>query len=439
MTQSDIVISSSDSERLQSKAANGIRRLGVSPGARVLFCVESSANLLFAIGGALRSGVVPVVVNPQLLISERTPIVENSESVAIIDSPKKLAELFSGGTDEISMFPLTRPMLYTSGTSGTPKGVVSPLLDEADAKKLWSEEIEQWSFCAEDVHLVCSPLYHSAPIRLSLSTLLAGGSIVVPGKFKADEIVKSIKETQPTTTFCTPTHLQRLVESGHIGELGSLRLVLHAGSKCEDKLKRIVINEIGINKVWEFYGSTEGQFSVCSSTEWLDRPGTVGKARSNRKILVGQDEVIWSSCPSYARWEYWNDKPKTLEAWDGDFFTVGDLGYLDDDGYLYLRGRRDDLVVSGGVNIYPVEIEFVLQNLSGIADVVVFGVEDERWGQKLCAAIVGSVSQQQIEVFVQANLAPFKRPKEYFFVSNIPRTALDKLRRSRMAVDLGIE
>ena len=286
MTQSDIVISSSDSERLQSKAANGIRRLGVSPGARVLFCVESSANLLFAIGGALRSGVVPVVVNPQLLISERTPIVENSESVAIIDSPKKLAELFSGGTDEISMFPLTRPMLYTSGTSGTPKGVVSPLLDEADAKKLWSEEIEQWSFCAEDVHLVCSPLYHSAPIRLSLSTLLAGGSIVVPGKFKADEIAKSIKETQPTTTFCTPTHLQRLVESGHIGELGSLRLVLHAGSKCEDRLKRIVINEIGINKVWEFYGSTEGQFSVCSSTEWLEKPGTVGKAKKNRKIEV---------------------------------------------------------------------------------------------------------------------------------------------------------
>lgn len=439
MTQSDIVISSSDSERFQSKAANGIRRLGVSPGARVLFCVESSASLLFAIGGALRSGIVPVVINPQLLISERTPIVENSDSVAIIDSPKKLADLFCGGADEISMFPLTRPMLYTSGTSGTPKGVVSPLLDEADAKKLWSEEIEQWSFCAKDVHLVCSPLYHSAPIRLSLSTLLAGGSIVVPGKFKADQIVKSIRDTRPTTTFCTPTHLQRLVESGHIGELGSLRLVLHAGSKCEDKLKRIVINEIGVSKVWEFYGSTEGQFSVCSSTEWLDRPGTVGKARSNRKILVGKDEVIWSSCPSYSRWEYWNDLPKTLEAWNGDSFTVGDLGYLDDDGYLYLRGRRDDLVVSGGVNIYPVEIEFVLQNLSGIEDVVVFGVKDERWGQKLCAAIVGSVSQQQIDIFVKENLAPFKRPKEYFFVNNIPRTALDKLRRSRMAVDLGIE
>ncbi len=439
MTQSDIVISSSDSERFQSKAANGIRRLGVSPGARVLFCVESSASLLFAIGGALRSGIVPVVINPQLLISERTPIVENSDSVAIIDSPKKLADLFCGGADEISMFPLTRPMLYTSGTSGTPKGVLSPLLDEADAKKLWSEEIEQWSFCAKDVHLVCSPLYHSAPIRLSLSTLLAGGSIVVPGKFRADQIVKLIRDTRPTTTFCTPTHLQRLVESGHIGELGSLRLVLHAGSKCEDKLKRIVINEIGVNKVWEFYGSTEGQFSVCSSTEWLDRPGTVGKARSNRKILVSKDEVIWSSCPSYARWKYWNDIPKTLEAWNGDFFTVGDLGYLDDDGYLYLRGRRDDLVVSGGVNIYPVEIELVLQNMSGIEDVVVFGVEDERWGQKLCAAIVGSVSQQQIDIFVQENLAPFKRPKKYFFVNNIPRTALDKLRRSRMAVDLGIE
>ena len=439
MNHSDIVFSSERSEKLQAKAAAGLKKLGVLPGDRVVLCTESSPELLFAIGGSLRSGITPVVVNPQLVKSELDPIIEDSDSVAVIDSTVKLQDLFGTAVEELSKFPLTRPMLYTSGTSGIPKGVFSPVIEESEAEKLWLEEIEQWSFSKEDVHLVCSPLYHSAPIRFALSTLLVGGSIVVPGKFESNRIVGAIKFAYPTTAFCTPAHLQRLVESGDISELSSLRLVLHAGAKCDEKLKRIVINEVGADKVWEFYGSTEGQFSVCSSTEWLEKPGTVGKAKKNRKIEVGSDQVIWSACPRYARWEYWNDSVKTSKAWMGEYFTVGDLGHLDADGYLYLLGRRDDLVISGAINLYPVEIEAVLQKIEGIKDVVVFGVNDEKWGQKLCAAIVGKVTTQQIDSFVKENLAPFKRPKEYFFVQSIPRTALDKVRRSRMAIDLGIE
>ena len=439
MGQSGILFSAVEAERLQAQAANGIRRLGARYGQRVLFCVDSSPSLLFAIAGALRSGLIPVVVNPQLVSNERRLIVKNSESTLLIDSQQKLDSLFGGPSDELSVYPLTRPMLYTSGTSGIPKGVIAPVLSEADAKNLWTEEINQWSIDDKDVHLVCSPLYHSAPIRFALSTLLAGGSIVIPGKFDASQIREVIGIKQPTTTFCTPTHFQRLVESGEIGALKTLRLVLHAGSKCDDELKRLAIREIGINKVWEFYGSTEGQFSVCSAAEWLERPGTVGKARKNRRIIVGQDENIWSSCPSYARWEYWRDPIKTSQSWKDDLFTVGDLGYLDNDGYLFLRGRRDDLIITGGINVYPIEIESVLLGLPGIVDVVVFGIDDVRWGQKVCAAIVGVVTRKQLDFFAQENLAPFKKPKEYFMVEHIPRTALDKVRRSRMAIDLGIQ
>ena len=439
MNQSDIVISYENSEKLQAQAAAGLKRLGILPGDRVVLCAESSPELLFAIGGSLRSGITPVVVNPQLVESERNSIIKDCDAVAVIDSSAELQDLFGTAAEELSKFPLTRPMLYTSGTSGTPKGVFSPIIEESEAKKLWLEEIEQWSFSQEDVHLVCSPLYHSAPIRFALSTLLVGGSVVIPGKFEANKIVSAIKSTNPTTTFCTPAHLQRLVASGGISELSSLRLVLHAGAKCDEKLKHTVINEVGADKVWEFYGSTEGQFSVCSSSEWLEKPGTVGRARKNRKLFVGSDQVIWTACPQYARWEYWNDSVKTSKAWMGEYFTVGDLGHLDADGYLYLFGRRDDLVISGGVNLYPVEIEAVLQKIEGIKDVVVFGVNDEKWGQKLCAAVVGKVSLQQIDRFLKENLASFKRPKEYFFVQSIPRSALDKVRRSRMAIDLGIE
>ncbi|NQV97743.1 MAG: AMP-binding protein [Acidimicrobiaceae bacterium] len=433
------VVNSIEADYRQAQAARGFRMLGAVPGDRVGLCVSSSIDLLFAIGGALRSGVIPVVLNSQLLAKERNLIIKDAEVVIMIDSEAKFATLSNHGIDEISPYPLTRPMLYTSGTTGRSKGVVSPVLSESDAKKLWSEEIDQWSIDKSDIHLVCSPLYHSAPIRHSLSTLLAGGSIVVPGRFNVETVVNAIRETGPTTTFCTPTHLQRLAEAGKLSALSSLRLVLHAGSKCEEKIKRQAIEAIGVKNLWEFYGSTEGQFTVCSSVDWLERPGTVGRARKNRKLKVDEDEIIWSSCPPYARWEYWRDPARSAAAWHDEFFTVGDLGYLDQDGYLFLRGRRDDLIVSGGVNVYPVEVEAVLQDLDGVSDIVVFARDDEQWGQRVCAAIVGTVTENQLSIFARENLAPFKRPKEYFFVESIPRTALDKLRRSRMSIDLGLD
>ena len=190
--------------------------------------------------------------------------------------------------------------------------------------------------------------------------------------------------------------------------------------------------------MWEFYGSTEGQFTACPSADWEARPGTVGRARPNRRLAVGDDGVIWCDVPGYARFEYWRDPARTAAAWRGDAFTVGDLGRLDDDGFLYLDGRRDDLVITGGVNVYPAEVEHVLVEAPGVREAAVFGVDDERWGQRVCAAVVGDVTPAEVIGHARAHLAAYKCPKDVFVVDELPHTSTGKLQRLALVEALGL-
>ncbi len=439
-----VVVTAAESELLQARVAGTLARRGLRPGDRLGLCLSTTASLLHVIGGSLRSGIVPVVANAQLLPAERDAIRADADVADWIDDQARLEELFDGPLGELASVPLSRPMHYTSGTTGRPKGVWTGVLAEDLATRLWEEEIEQWQFDAADRHLVCSPLQHSAPIRFALSTLLVGGTVLMPGTFEAGSFAAAVGMLHPTTTFCSPAHLQRLQGAGKLGAFASMRLVAHAGAPCPDALKRAAIDEIGVDRLWEFYGSTEGQFTVCSSAEWLDRPGTVGRARSGRLIEVGTDGVVWCEAPPWARWTYWRDEERTAQAWragasDGSMaFTVGDLGRLDD-GYLFLTGRRNDLIISGGVNVYPAEVELVLREIAGVEDVAVFGRPDERWGQRVCAAVVGAVDPDDVQRYAAAHLAAYKRPKEVHVVEAIPRVGLAKVRRSRLAIDLGLE
>ncbi len=432
------IIRAEEATRAQARAAGALARLGFERGDRLGLCVGSSAALLHVIGGALRSGVIPVVVNSQLTPAERQVIRDDADARRWIESPAELAELLEGTEAELAPVPLGRPMHYTSGTTGRPKGVWTGVLAEADAVRLWGEEQEQWGFDGDDVHLVCSPLQHSAPIRFALGTLLAGGSVALPGPFDAARVAAVARGGGITTTFCTPAHLQRLDECGSLGALSSLRLVAHAGAPCPEGLKRRAIEAVGAERLWEFYGSTEGQFTVCSSGDWLDRPGTVGRARAGRRIEVDAAGTIWCHTPPWARWTYWRDPRRTAEAWRHDAFTVGDLGHLDADGFLFISGRRSDLIISGGVNVYPVEVEAVLARAPGVEDVVVFPRDDERWGQRVCAAVVGDVDVDTLAAYAAEHLAPFKRPKEIHRVASIPRFGLSKVRRAQLAAELGL-
>jgi long-chain acyl-CoA synthetase len=419
-------LTAAGAEQRQRRIAGGLAARGLSEGDRVALAWPSSADLLLTVMAALRTGIVPVVLNAALTDREVEALVADAQVAARLDAVP------DGDPADLAAHPRARPMHYTSGTTGTPKGVWSGLLTDAQAAALVAEEAELWSFSADDRHLVCSPLHHSAPIRFAAGTLLAGGEVVVLDKFTPAAFRDAVDRFAPTTAFMVPAHLQRLREAG-APDLASFRLLAHAGSPCPDPLKHWTLDQFPDGAVWEFYGSTEGQFTACPAGEWLDRPGTVGRARPGRELSVDDDGAIWCTVPDHARFTYWRNPEATDRAWRGDAFSVGDLGRLDDAGYLYLDGRRDDLIISGGVNVYPLEVEQALHDLDGVEEVAVFGIPDERWGQRVCAAVVGSASPDQVRAHARERLAAYKCPKDVVVLDELPHTATGKVQRLVLA------
>ncbi len=389
----------------------------------------SQALTLALVLGALRSGVVPVLINPLLTRQEQDYILADARPSLTVTEPGALAGLLGDDVGQVDLadHPLGRPMHYTSGTTGRPKGVWTGDLTEAESAALWADEQTLWQFSPSDLSLVHGPLCHSGPLRFALAVVLAGGSVAFPGWFQADRIARALDELRPTTAFVVPSHLQRLFADGEV-PASSYRLLAHAGDACPSELKRRMHAWAGVDHVWEFYGSTEGQFAACSGPEWEQRPGTVGRARSGRTLEI-DDELIWCHAPPFARFRYWGDEPKTAAAWRGDAFTVGDLGHLDEHGYLFLDGRREDLIITGGVNVYPAEVEAVLGACPGVAEVAVFGRPDERWGHAVCAAYLGDAEPAQLHGWAEAHLAGYKRPKVVEQREDLPRTASGKVRR----------
>jgi long-chain acyl-CoA synthetase len=437
------VLTAAEAEQRQRRAAGSLVAAGLSPGDRVAFCLPSSAGLLCTVLGALRIGVVPVLLNANLLASERQLLIDDARPELVVTDDAHLEFLESGSPVDLSRFPLSRPMHYTSGTTGRSKGVWSGLWDADTAEAAFVDEADLWSFGPDDVHLVCSPMYHSVSVRFAGGTLLRGGTCVILSRFDAEVARSALHGEQgpvPNTTFMAPSAMARLFEAtGPDERFDSLRLLVNAGSSCPPVLKRLAMERVGPDVLWEFYGSTEGQFTVCSPEEWRARPGTVGRARPGRSLSVDDDGTIWCRAPGFARFSYWGDEEKTASAWRDGAFSVGDLGRLDDDGYLYIDGRRNDLIITGGVNVYPAEVESVLAEVEGIAQVAVFALPDERWGQMVCAALVPVTAGtertrpqllEKVDAFARLHLAGYKRPKRYVLLDSLPRTATGKVQRT---------
>jgi long-chain acyl-CoA synthetase len=437
--------SSSESFSVEPSGLSGsvaqVSHVDLQPGDRIALLQPGSTAYVDLVISLLAAGMFPIPLDPRLTEAERDRVLDDVAPRLVVDTPERLASMVEHTPERYRWgLPLGRPMHVTSGTTGRPKPVDSGTLTRQEAEALLAEERDLWGFAKSDVNLVLSPLHHSAPLRFAMGTLLTGGRIVVPGPFDPAAITEAIERERPTSMFCVPTHLQRLFahwERSGSPDLSSFRLVAHAGAPCPPAVKRRLVELFPEGSTWEFYGATEGQFTACRSEEWLERPGTVGRARPGRSLSVDDDGTIWCTVPEHARFTYFGDPEKTARAWretpEGRAFTVGDVGRIDEDGYLYLDGRRTDLIISGGVNVYPLEVENALREHPGVEDVAVFGVPDHDWGHRVCAAVVGSVDEAELTAYARERLSPPKRPKTWTFLDDLPRTTTGKVRRDQLS------
>jgi len=375
---------------------------------------------------------------------------ESWEDVVASADPGGIGDATKGG-----------PMFYTSGTTGNPKGVRSALSSVGGPPELLTLMAHSMgpvlgvtplgAAGPDDRHtqLVCGPMYHSAQWVFGVFTLLCGSTVVLQHRFDAAGVLDLVDRHGVTNVHLVPTQMSRLLdlpaERRAAFDGGSLRSVLHGAAPCPPAVKRAMIDWWG-PIVSEYYGGTEGGFlAVISADEWLERPGSVGRPTPIIEIRIvgpdgedvgpGESGEIWFRNVMGSDFEYHNAPEKTASAHrDGGFGTLGDIGFLDADGYLFLSDRKIDMVVSGGVNIYPAEVEGVLAAHPAVADVAVFGIPHDEMGEAVHAALAlregvawSEDLEAALETWCREHLAGFKRPRSFEVHPSLPRTEAGKL------------
>lgn len=347
---------------------------------------------------------------------------------------------------------MPRPYLhYTSGTTGQPKGTETPpamFPRASDIAALFDALRNEAAKLPQGTVLVSGPLYHTGPLT-SIKALAGGIPVVVLDRFDAEKVLQSIQRWKVTATMMVPTHFQRLLALPEAVrkqyDVSSLRLVLHTGAACPRDVKRQMIDWFGPVLI-EAYGGTEsGTTNMITSQEWLERPGSVGRCVPPFEVVVvaedgsrlGPNEAgqLYFRDPSGRGVVYHNDPEKTRSAHlEPGVFTLGEVGYVDDDGYVFITDRVSDMIVSGGVNIYPAEAEQVLVHHERVADVAVIGVPHEEMGEAVKALIVprdpsAPPTADDLDRFCRSRLAGFKCPRSYDIVSDIGRNAMGKVNK----------
>jgi len=302
----------------------------------------------------------------------------------------------------------------------------------------------------EGAHLVTAGMHHGGCFGFYQGALNVGQALAIHAKFDAEATLAAIDHHGVTTAYMVPTQFVRLLRLPEdvraTYDVSSLQVVVHAAAPCPVEVKKQMMAWWG-PVIWETYGGTEGAATIAKPDKWLEKPGTVGRAIKGMTVLILDDDgnelpagevghvYLQSDGPGF---EYKDDPEMTAEVHRGKAFTIGDVGYLDEDGFLFLCDRAKDMIISGGVNVYPAEVEDVLAGFPGVRDVAVFGVEDERWGQRVCAALVGDPDLDALDAWARERLAPAKRPKQVYVVDELPRTATGKVRRLDLPSRLGL-
>ena len=439
-----------------NQVAHGLRAAGVGKGDTVAGLLHNFAPFMELYLGAMQIGAYLVPINWHLAPPEIQYIVEDSESKVFVDSHDALDKLKSG---QPTTLPEDRTagavMNYTSGTTGRPKGVRRPLVDldpdtnaELHTFLLNLFEIEAHN---NGVHLVAAPLYHTAVLNFGSASLNMGHTLVLLDKWTPEDTLDRIDRYKVTTSHMVPTMFHRLLalpeETKQKYDVSSLRQVIHSAAPCPIDVKRRMLEWWGPT-IWEYYAATEGGGTVVNPEEWLQKPGTVGKPWPISEVKIFDDEgnelpagqigTVYMKMGDIS-FEYHGDEEKTKKSWRNGFFTVGDAGELDEDGWLFLRDRKSDMIISGGVNIYPAEIEGELLTHPKVGDAAVFGIPDEDWGEQIKAVVEpgdgvepGPQLEQELIAFLQERIAKYKIPKSVDFVAELPRDPNGKLYKRKL-------
>lgn len=458
--------------------ANFFRIHGLKTGDGIAFTIENRPEFFAICFGAMRAGLYYTAISSYLSPGETRYIVEDCGARLYIGSARfpahaqELGPMLSGSTllyslggdlpgyapleSELAAMPAEaiadetkgQDLLYSSGTTGQPKGVKIELT--GDSPETLSDNAKAvvglYGFSPETVYLSPAPLYHAAPLRFNLVTLLLGGTSVIMRRFDPLVALQSIEKYRCTHSQWVPTMFIRMLklpeEERRRHDVSSMRVAIHAAAPCPVSVKERMIEWWG-PVIHEYYAGTEGSgFCAVSSKDWLEHKGTVGRPLYGAVHIVDDDgkelgagEIGTIYFSGGTDFEYLNDPEKTRGAHnDKGWSTLGDVGYVDDDGYLYLTDRKAYTIISGGVNIYPQECEDVLVMHPQVADAAVFGIPDEEMGEQVKAVVqlidhaeAGPGMAAELIAYCRGRLSRIKCPKSIDFVEELPRHATGKL------------
>jgi malonyl-CoA/methylmalonyl-CoA synthetase len=441
-------------EEATRRVAGRLQAAGLEPGDRMLFSAESSVELVVAHVAALRSGIVVVPTNTAYREREVAHIVTDARpKAALVDDPDRarwIRDAAGAGSEPVVVGPEVdlpdhEPAVldavapdqpaqigYTSGTTGAPKGAVlthANLLAGSESVGL------AWRWSESDRLVLALPLFHAHGLCVGLhGTLLAGASAVLLPRFDVDSVLDAASSHDASLFFGVPTMYHRLAESSRVGELARLRLCVSGSAPLRAELHR-TLAERGGQQVLERYGMTETLMNVSNPYDGERRAGSVGLPLPGVELRLGQDGEIQLRGPNIFA-GYWERPEASADSFTDGWFRTGDLGGLDADGYLRILGRSKELIISGGFNVYPREVEEVLLTHPDVAEVAVVGTSSDEWGEVVTAFVVPTGDQPDPDAllaFAAEQLASFKRPRLLHFIDTLPRNALGKVLKHKLA------
>ena len=457
---------------------HALRSRNVGAGDIVAYALPNGIDVLYWQLAAQESGIQFISLNPALSGAEIRSVLDHSGAAAVVvhaDYRDRVDDLFGADTvrlrvsvgggiegfmayeDLVRDQPESEPddrvlggaISYSSGTTGKPKAIVRPLPKQgpdefADASKLFGRAFQFVPF--EGCHLVSAGMHHGGCQSFYLGALNVGQPLCILGKFQPELTLAAIEAHRVSTAYMVPTQFVRLLrlpeETRRSYDVSTLRVVVHSAAPCPVEIKQQMMDWWG-PVIWETYGGMEGAATIAKPHRWLEKPGTVGRAVAGMSVRILDDEGNDLAAneignvylePANRTFEYRNAPELTASISRGRAFTLGDVGYLDDDGYLFLRDRAKDMIISGGVNIFPAEVVGVLSAHPSVAAVAVIGVPDPEWGESVKAVVepvAGVVGDQDLAdeliSFCRDRLAHYKCPRTVEFRDQLPRTDGGKL------------